>query len=145
MSYKSMFLALLLVSLSGCAAYGGDSGYGYRGYERGHANTYYQVQRYPVYVVPQQRHQAYRYDGRRYDDHRQPPRYYVPAPQPRHYQTHKYQRGHDYRVTQPHAGWDGKRDRDYSRSHQQPRQQRHDAQRDPERSRDDRRGWERQR
>lgn len=138
MSYKSIFLALLLVSLSGCAAYG-DSGYGHRGYERGHSNTYYQVQRYPVYVVPQ-RYKAYRHDERHYDDHRQPPRYYAPAPQPRHYQAHRYQKNHDYRVTQPHAGWDGNRDRDYSRNHQPSRPQRHDVSRG-----DDRRGWERQR
>ncbi|MDZ4336586.1 MAG: hypothetical protein U1A62_23200 [Pseudomonas sp.] len=150
MSYKSMLLALLVLSLSGCAVYGGGSGYGHRGYDRGHSSTYYQVQRYPVYVVPQpQRYKAYHHDGRRYDDHRHPSRYYVPAPQPRHYQTHKYQNRHDYRVTQPRAGWDGRRDRDHSRNHQQQRSQRHDAQWSGERRggdrRDDRKGWERQR
>jgi hypothetical protein len=154
MSYKSMLLALLVLSLSGCAVYGGGSGYGHRGYDRGHSNTYYQVQRYPVYVVPQpQRYKAYHHGGRRYDDHRHPSRYYVPAPKPRHYQTHKYQNRHDYRVMQPRAGWDGRRDRDHSRNHQQQRPQRHDAQRGGERRGDDRRegrrdeskGWERQR
>ncbi|MCZ4324034.1 hypothetical protein [Pseudomonas anguilliseptica] len=147
MSYKSMLLALLVLTLSGCAVYGGGSGYGHRGYDRGHSNTYYQVQRYPVYVVPQpQRYKAYQHDGRRYDDHRHPSRYYVPAPQPRHYQTHKYQKRHDYRVVQPQAGWDGRRD--HYRNHQQ-RAQRHDAQWGGERRggdrRDDRKGWERQR
>ncbi|MGG5872079.1 hypothetical protein [Pseudomonas peli] len=144
MSYKSMLLALLVLSLSGCAVYGGGSGYGHRGYDRGPSTTYYQVQRYPVYVVPQ---------PQRYDDHRHPPRYYVPAPKPRHYQTHKYQKRHDYRVTQPRAGWDGRRDRDHSRNHQQQRPQRHDVLRNADRRGDDRRegrrderkGWERQR
>lgn len=140
MSYKSVLLALLLVSLSGCAVYGGGSGYGHRGYDRGHANTYYHVQRYPVYVMPHPRYKVYHHDRRRYDDDRHPPRYYVPAPQPRHYQTHKYLKRHDYPAVQPHAGWDDRRDRDYSRGHQQSRQHRHDAPR-----RDDRRGWERQR
>ncbi|VXB26543.1 conserved exported hypothetical protein [Pseudomonas sp. 8BK] len=147
MSYKSMLLALLVLTLSGCAVYGDGSGYGHRGYDRGHSNTYYQVQRYPVYVVPQpQRYKAHQHDGRRYDDHRHPSRYYVPAPQPRHYQTHKYQKRHDYRVVQPQAGWDGRRD--HYRNHQQ-RAQRHDAQWRGERRGDDRRderkGWERQR
>jgi hypothetical protein len=149
MSYKSMLLALLVLSLSGCAVYGGDSGYGQRSYDRGHSTTYYQVQRSPVYVVPQQRYPAYRHDGRRYDDQRHPPRYYVPAPQPRHYQTHKYQPHQyqnrpDYRVTHPRAGWEGRRDRDL-RGYQLPRQQHHDAQRGGERRGDNRRGWERQR
>lgn len=150
MLFKSMIIALLGLVLTGCAVYGG-SGYGHRGYDRGHSTTYYHVQRYPVYVVPQpQRYKVYSYDGRRYDDHRHPPRYYVPAPQSRHYQDRKR---HAYRMMQPHAGWDGHRDRDYSRSHQQPRQQRHDVQRGGERRGDDRRddrrderkGWERQR
>jgi len=150
MSYKSMLLALLVLSLSGCAVYGGGSGYGHRGYDRGHSNTYYQVQRYPVYVVPQPRYEAYHHDGRRYDEHRHPPRYYVPAAQPRHYQSNQYHKRHDYRVAQPYAGWDGRRDRDYSRNnYHQQRAQRHDAQRGGERRGDDRRderkGWERQR
>lgn len=144
MSYKSMLLALLVLSLGGCAVYGGGSGYGHRGYDRGHSHTYYQVQRYPVYVVPQpQRYRAYHHDGRRYGDHRHAPRYYVPAPQPRHYQTHQYQKRHDYRIVQPHAGWDGRRD------HYRNQQQRHDAQWGGERRggdrRDERKGWERQR
>ncbi|MDX1297347.1 MAG: hypothetical protein R3260_03765 [Pseudomonas sp.] len=150
MSYRAMLVAMLLVSLSGCAVYGGGSGYSHRGYDRGHSNTYYQVQRYPVYVVPQpQRYRAYRHDGRYYEDHRQPPRHYAPAPQSRHYQAHRYQKQHDYRVTPPRAGWDGSRDRDYSRSHKKSRQQRQDVQRDEERRGDDRRdekrGWERRR
>lgn len=145
MSYKSMLLALLVLSLGGCAVYGGGSGYGHRGYDRGHSHTYYQVQRYPVYVVPQpKRYGAYHHDGRRYDDHRHAPRYYVPAPQPRHYQTHQYQKRHDYRIVQPHAGWDGRRDH-----YRNQQQQRHDAQWGGERRggdrRDERKGWERQR
>ncbi|SFJ28905.1 hypothetical protein SAMN05216206_3860 [Pseudomonas guineae] len=146
MPYKTMLLALLLMSLSSCAVYGGGSGYGNHRYDRGHSNTYYQVQRYPVYVVPQpRRYQTHRHDGRRYDDHRQPPRYYAPAPQPRDYQARRYQKRHDYRVTQPRAGWDGNRDHDYSRGHQQSRQQRYDAQRDEDHRRDERRGWDQQR
>lgn len=154
MSYKSMLLALLVLSLSGCAVYGGGSGYGHRGYDRGHSNTYYQVQRYPVYVVLQpQRYKAYHHDGRRYDDHRHPSRYYLPTQKSRHYQAHKYQKRHDYRVLQPYAGWDGRRDRDHSRNHQQHWSPRHDAQWAGERrgddrrdgQRDERRGWERQR
>jgi len=150
MSYRAMLVALLLASLSGCAVYGGGSDYGHRGYERGHSNTYYQVQRYPVYVVPQpQRYRAYRHDERHYEDHRHPPRHYAPPQQRRHHQAHRYQKQHDYRVTQPHAGWDGSHGRDYSRSHKQSRQQRHDAQRDEDHRRDDRRdekrGWEQHR
>ncbi|WP_341304950.1 hypothetical protein [Pseudomonas sp. TMP25] len=145
MSFKSVLLALLVLSLSGCAVYGGNNGYGQRGYERGHAKSYYHVQRYPVYGAPQYHRQpTYRHDGQRYD-HPNPPRYYIPAPQPRHYQTHKYQKGHGYRMTQPHAGWDGRRDRDYSRSYKQDRQPRHDAAHRAERYEDNRRGWERQR
>ena len=137
MSYKSILLALLVLSVSGCAVYGGGSGYGHRGYDRGHSTTYYQVQRYPVYVVPQPRYKAHQHDGRRYDDYRQPSRYYVPAPHSRHYQ-----------VAQPYARWDGRRDRDTSRKyqqHQQPRQQRHNEQRGGDRHEDNQRGWERQR
>jgi hypothetical protein len=150
MSYKSVLLALLVLSVSGCAVYGGGSGYGHRGYDRGHSSTYYQVQRYPVYVVPQpKRYKAYRHDGRHFDDRRQLPRDYVPAPQPRYYPSHTYSQQHDYRVAQPYAGWDGRRDRDSSRGHKQ----RHDAKDDGERRserhgddrRDDRKGWERQR
>lgn len=145
MSYKSMLLALLFVSLSGCAVYGGGSGYGHRSYDRHYSTSYYQVQRYPVYVVPQQRYPAYRHDGRRHEDYRQPPRYYVPAPPPRHYQPHTYQRRHDYRAVQPRAGWDN-RPREYFRERPQHRQERYDGRRHGgEQRRDERRGWERQR
>ena len=150
MPYKTMLLALLLMSLSGCAVYGGGSGYGDHRYDRVHSSTYYQVQRYPVYAVPQpHRYKAYRHDGRRYDDHRQPPRYYAPAPQPRDYQAHRYQKRHDDRAPQPRASWGGHAERNFSRSHQASRQQRADTSRYEERRaderRDSKRGWERQR
>jgi hypothetical protein len=149
MTYKSMLLLLLFVSLSGCAVYGGG-GYGHREYDRGQSNTYYQVQRYPVFVLPQpQRSKNYRHDGQHSDDRRYSPRYYVPAPQPRHYQSHTYPQRHDYRVAQPYAGWDGRRDRDSSRGHKQRHAAEHDGERRFERRGDDRRdnweGWERQR
>lgn len=150
MIYKSMLVVVLLfVSLSGCAVYGGG-GYAHREYNRGQSNTYYQVQRYPVYVLPQpQRYSNYRYGGRHSDDRRYSPRYYEPAPHPRHYQSHTYPQRHDYRVVHPYAGWDGRRDRDSSRSHKQRNAARHDGERRFERQgndrRDDRKGWERQR
>ena len=51
MSYKSIVVALLGLSLTGCAVYGGG-GYGHRGYDRGYTTVYYRTQPYPVYVVP---------------------------------------------------------------------------------------------
>ncbi|MFP6848723.1 MAG: hypothetical protein VCA57_08470 [Pseudomonas sp.] len=135
MSYKSIILAVLLVSLSGCAVYGG--GYGHPGYDRYYSTTYYQTQPYPVYVVPQQRYPAYRYDERRYA----PPRHYVPAPPPRHYQSYKPQGRADYRVAPPRAH----NQRHDSGGQQQSRPSRNDVLRGANSRDDNRRGWERQR
>ncbi|MHA6492799.1 hypothetical protein ACX0MV_06055 [Pseudomonas borbori] len=123
MSYKSMLVALLGLSLTGCAVYGGEGGYGHRGYDRNHSTTYYHVQRYPVYVVPgHKRHHDYRHDRRRYDDyHRHAQRHYAPAPH------------HYYRV-QPRAGWDDRRHGWREHGH---RQHSRDSRRDGHR------GWER--
>lgn len=146
MSYKSIFLALVLVTLSGCAVYGGNTGYGHRGYDRGHSTTYYQVQRQPVYVVPQpQRYNVYRDHGHHYEHRRQPTRYYVPAPQPRYYHSAKSPHYREHRVDHSQARWEGRRERDDDNRQQRHRQQRHDQQRGAERHSDERRGWERQR
>ncbi|UCJ16449.1 hypothetical protein K5Q02_22140 [Pseudomonas sp. MM211] len=124
---KSMLVALLGFSLTGCAVYG-DSGYGggYRDYDR----QYYpgaHVQRSQVYGAPR----VYVYEDRRYDsryDRRySPPRHYAPPPPPRYFNQPerydpRYQNRHDrnrgdYRPS-PRPGWEGQR-------HHYQQQQRH--------------------
>lgn len=146
MNSKSILLLLVLVSLSGCAVYGGNAGYGHRGYDRGYTTTYYQVQRQPVYVVQQpQRYKVYRDDSRHHDHRRQPTRYYVPAPQPRHYHGAKSPNYHERRVDHAQARWEGRRERDDDNRQQRHRQQRYEQPSRAERNRDEPRGWERQR
>lgn len=82
---KALLSALLVLSLTGCAVYGG--GYD-RGYQHGHNYRYHDGYRRdyhspPVYVVP--RH----YDNRRHDA-----RGYAPPPPPRY---HGYQQPRDQR------------------------------------------------
>nr|WP_298143006.1 hypothetical protein [uncultured Pseudomonas sp.] len=122
MSYKSIVVALLGLSLTGCAVYGGG-GYGHRGYDRGYTTVYYRTQPYPVYVVP-------RYE--RHDNHYRQ-HYYVRAPLPPRYQSPRHSDRHDYRIAQPQARWDDRRGRVDDRRHQQHSQGRYD---------DRRRGWE---
>lgn len=93
---KSMLVALLGFSLTGCAVYG-DSGYGggYRDYDR----QYYpgaHVQRSQVYGAPR----VYVYEDRRYDRRYSPPRHYAPPPPPRYFNQPggydpRYQNRHD--------------------------------------------------
>lgn len=122
MSYKSMLIALLGLSLTGCAVYGDSYDHDYRGYDRHYSSGYHnhrQVQRYPVYVAP--RYYGYddrRHDRHRYDDRRHDQRRYAPAPPPRYsnhdrrpdhrYDGRRDHRGHDYRAAQPRQGWDGR-------------------------------------
>ena len=144
MTSKSIFLVLVLVSLSGCAVYGGNTGYGHRGYDRGHTATYYRVQRQPVYVVPQpQRYKAYRGDARHYHQHPQPIRYYVPAPQSRHYHSAKSAGYREQRLDHAQARWDNRRERDDHNRQQRYRQEQHDQLRGSKRNSDERRGWTR--
>lgn len=125
MSFKSMLLAVLGLSMTGCAVYGDSYDRGYRSYDRGYYSGSNQVQRYPVYVEPRynsyydRRHDRYRddrryYDNRRYVDPRYDARRYAPAPPPRHYSNDRRHdrrddyRRHDYRSPQPRPGWDGR-------------------------------------
>ena len=121
MAYKSILVALLGLSLGGCAVYGG--GYGHRGYDRSYTTVYYRAPSYPVYVVP------------RYERHDKHYRYYAPVPLSPRYQPERHSGHRDYRFAQPQARWDDRRGRtnDGWRQHQQHSQGRHD---------DRRRGWE---
>jgi hypothetical protein len=156
MPYKVLLAALLGLSLTGCAVYGGGYDHAYRGHDRYYAGSSYQVQRYPVYVAP--RHYGYdnrRYDRRHFDNRRHDPRHfnqqrhdqrrYLPAP-PARFSNHERhsghridgrrdQRRHDYRDTQQRRGWNGQR---FDPQERTPRYQRHD-QRGDHRSRGDRR------
>ena len=116
---KSMLVALLGFSLTGCAVYG-DSRYGNRYYERQyHPGTY--VERTEVYGAPR----VYVYEDRRYDrryppsgHYSAPPRgYYAPPPPPRYYHPPGYDQRYygrhnrnrrDYRPA-PRPGWEGQR------------------------------------
>jgi hypothetical protein len=156
MPYKVLLAALLGLSLTGCAVYGGGYDHAYRGHDRYYAGSSYQVQRYPVYVAP--RHYGYdnrRYDRRHFDNRRHDPRRfnqqrhdqrrYLPAPPARfsnherrsghRIDGHRDQRRHDYRDTQQRRGWNGQR---FDPQERTPRYQRHD-QRGDHRSRGDRR------
>lgn len=127
MAYRSMLIALLGLSLTGCAVYGDGYGYGY-----GHhyySTDYYHVDRYPVYVAPRvYYHGGYRYDGpryydgKRYYDGRHDQRRYLPAPRAhdykperRHQQRFDRGRQEQHLVVPPRQGWDGR--------HKQLRQQ----------------------
>jgi hypothetical protein len=157
MFYRVLLVALLGLTLTGCAVYGGGYDHAYRGHDRYYAGSSYQVQRYPVYVVP--RHYGYdnrrydrrhfdnqRYDQQRFYPQRHDQRRYLPAP-PARFSNHERRSGHridgrhdqrryDYRDTQQRRGWSGRR---FDPQERTPRYQRHD-----QGSRDDgRRGMER--
>ncbi|UTW07012.1 hypothetical protein [Pseudomonas benzenivorans] len=126
MLYKYMLAAVLGLSMTGCAVYGGGYDHGYRGHDRYYPSNRYQVQRYPVYVAPRyyshdarhydsHRHDDKRYDGRRYDQRR-----YLPAPSPRMLhderravkridgrRDHRFDRRRAYRSAEPRPGWRG--------------------------------------
>lgn len=84
MRYKTLLLGLAGLFLAGCAGYDYDDNYN-RGYGRGYGNVYsapvyhggYRVQPYRVYSAPRYYSAPPVY--------RAAPRYYVPAPPPRHY------------------------------------------------------------
>ena len=112
---KSMLVALLGWSLTGCVAYG-DGGYGggYRGYDRQYYSPGTHIQRAPVYVAPR----VYIYEERRYAP---PPRHYhaPPPPPPRHfngpppgydprYFSRHGRQSRDYRPA-PRPGWEAQR------------------------------------
>lgn len=106
---KSMLVALLGFSLTGCAVYD-DSRYGNRYYERQYYPGTY-VERTEVYGAPR----FYVYEDRRLDSHypppghhSRPPRHYnPPGYDPRYYGRHDRNR-RDYRPA-PRPGWEGQR------------------------------------
>lgn len=119
MPHRALFSALLLLSLTGCAVYGG--GYGHRD---GHVYRHYDGYRYdyrsqPVYVVPRYQHERHR-------DYRPDARRYVPVPPPprQHGQVRRHHDGYsrqerprqDYRRHDQRAGQSIRRTWDAGRS-----------------------------
>jgi len=114
MSYKYLLVALLGLSMTGCAVYGDGYDHGYRNHDRGYYGGHDRVQRHPVYVAPRyysyddRRYSTSRYTGRHYDQRRYvpPPRYYGNDRRPE-YRRDDHRR-HDYRSAQPRPGWNGR-------------------------------------
>jgi hypothetical protein len=149
MFYKSMLAALLGLSLTGCAVYGGGYDYGYRGHDRYYSNNHYQARRDPVYGVPRYYgHEGRRYDGRRhdvrrYDRRRFDKRRYLPAPPARlsrdeRRSMRRIEGRRDYRSAEPRRGWRGQHLKPQERT---PRYQRHQEIRRDSRRSSRRRGW----
>jgi hypothetical protein len=143
MPYKAMLLALLMLSVSGCAVYGG-SGYAHRvyyqdGYDQRHTNPYYRQPPHRVYAIPPQRYYTPQYDIQHPAPHRYAPRYSITIEPSRQYRGHA-----DYRRIEPHSWWNQSR-RDIHRERHWQRSHGHGGWQENHSRRDDRRGWERQR